>query len=735
MSPIASLDLAWPWALACLALLLFGPGLAALRLAGEPSRGATRLALALGCSITLLPLALLWSDRLGLRWSGPRVWAGLLACGLALLPWRFGPDRREARPPDARHRASPTSIALTALLLIAGASRYQQARDLVVAPWVDGYHHTLVTALLVAAGGLPNDYRPFLEVGPFYYHFGFHSLAACLVWMGATPIPVSVLVIGQAISALAALATYALARRCLDRRLAAVLAAALPATLFWLPAYYLSWSRFTQLAGLVALPTAWLLLRDAMRCGARPRRWLLAAAVCAGLSLVHVRVMAFFAVGALVLALERLPAALRVLGARRVSVDDRPAWRSADSGLADLIRLGGIALLSLLLASPWLLGNLAAGISTMAATSSDWILGSPDIQSRVAEAPPAWLFTWSSNGLWIRLALIGLGAGLLARRRSAFGIAAVLAGCLVLVAPQAFGVSASWLLPPFALAISLWLPVALGLGLLADLMLQADEASDRRPASEPGSAALRRALPRLRIARALCVILAVGIAWQHRGTAWPWLDPPEALLTYVLSMGVLAYRPASRAPRDERAPGSSDPGRLAIGLEAVAVLAILGLAAAGAWRMREIVRSETVLALPADIEAAAWVRRRVPSDDRLLIGATNWHLGTWRGIDGGYWLPVLADRQTSLPAALYSYGDAALIASVNEVAEATSQGDALDDAQLTALLDRARARWIYLGPASLGRPEAFSVARLRRHPELVERYDRDGVHIFERRGP
>ena len=735
MSPLASAAVASIWTVTCLAALLFLPGLAALRLAAEPSRGAMRLALALGCSITLLPLALLWSSRLGLRWSGPLIWAILLGSGLVLVLGRADRAARCLTGDEVGSKPSPLPLALAAVLLLTGLSRYLQARGLVVAPWVDGYHHTLVTALLLESGSLPADYRPYLEVAPFYYHFGFHALAASLVWMGATSLPASVLVLGQALNALSVLATYALARSCLQRRLSALLAAAIPATLFWLPAYYLSWARFTQLAGLVALPAAWILLRGAMRAPTQPRRWLLSSAVCAGLLLVHVRVMAFFGVGALLLALERLPSAARALRARRPSTAATRAPGSGDTmGLADLWRLAVIGLVSLALASPWLLGNLAAGIAAMASASSDWVIGSSEIVSRVSEAPPDWLFTWSLNGFWIRLALIGLGAGLLARRRSAFGLAAALAGCLVLVAPQAIGLPVSWLLPPFALAISLWLPVALGLGLLADLAVDAASGWLQRGDAEPGPA-LRLGVPVWVLVLLTSLTLAASAAWLQRGTVRPWQDPSAALLAYVLAMFVLAHGSALRARWPVTSPAASGRPRQAAGLELLGVLAILCLATAGAWRMRELLRAETVLALPADLEAAVWVREQVPIGDRLLIGATNWHLGTWRGIDGGYWLPLLAGRQTSLPAALYGYGDAALIESVNSLAELTSRGDALDDAALSALLDRAQAEWIYVGPASLGRPEAFSAERLRQHPELVERYDRAGVHVFERRRP
>jgi acyl carrier protein len=52
---------------------------------------------------------------------------------------------------------------------------------------------------------------------------------------------------------------------------------------------------------------------------------------------------------------------------------------------------------------------------------------------------------------------------------------------------------------------------------------------------------------------------------------------------------------------------------------------------------------------PADLAAADWVRRSTPQGAHFLVGTTDWQLGTYRGIDGGYWLPLLAGRSSSDP--------------------------------------------------------------------------------------
>ncbi len=720
----------WLWA--CLAALLLLPGAAALRMAGDRSRGLERAARALGLSVAVWPLLLLWTSRLGLRWTSPLAWL-LIAAALVLAlgpgtgskPGRHRPPHR-AGADRSPSRLDPTTLVLVAIWLIALGTRLLQARELAVPPWVDGYHHSLVTALILDRGGLPDDYRPYLQGLDFYYHFGFHALAAVASWLSGLELPRVVLALGQAINAATAATVYALALRLTRHRVPTLLAAALPASLFYLPAYFLSWGRYTQLTGLVLLPVAWLLLQEAVeRAGWRPAA--LAALGSAGLLLVHYRVMAFFLVGALLILLPMLRQPRRML-----------RWLAAG--------LGGM-----LLAGPWILRNMARGLASQSSASEDWLIGSAEIARQVAQAPPDWLFTWGTNGFWIRLAGIGLLAGMWAGRRAAWALAAGLAICLLLVAPPIPSLSSSWLLPPFSLAISLYLPVALGLALLADLLAEILAGIPKQPTSEgraPGDAsdasqARRRPWPpSLPSALALGICLPVCIlAWRQRAMVSPLDASPLQLGFYLLAAALIGLtaaagqRPAPASPGALPAAAGGGRARRAaeLGRSVIAPAAIVLACLAGARQMRGIVRDDTIIARQPDLAAAAWIAAETPADARFLIGATAWHLGTYRGLDGGYWLPLLADRSTSLPAALYSHGRAEDILRIGALAERASRGDALSDAGLSRLLEDAGAGWIYLGPSAEGHPDAFSAARLRRHPDLIERYAAGGAHVFQHR--
>ncbi len=139
---------------ALLAMFLL-PGLALLRLLWPSTLApAERWPLAIGLSCAILPLVLLASEPLGLRWNAPLGWGFLALCALVvawpsqgenwLSPWRALASWR----PDRQHLLL---LAISAAALIA---RFYMVRDLPVGPWGDSYHHTMIAQLLVDHGGL-----------------------------------------------------------------------------------------------------------------------------------------------------------------------------------------------------------------------------------------------------------------------------------------------------------------------------------------------------------------------------------------------------------------------------------------------------------------------------------------------------------------------------------------------------------------------------------------------------
>jgi hypothetical protein len=600
-----------------LALVLTVPGAVALAAARHPSRGWVRLSLAVGLSVCLWPLLLLWTSAVGASWSSLVLRGGLVTAAALLLACAARRGGRSA------WRASASSGLLFFVLAAAVCARAVQARGLVVPAWVDGLHHTVLVQRIVESGSVPVSLEPYAPVSEIYYHFGYHAAAAALALAAALPAQEAALWMGQALSAVAILGVYLLCRRSLEDPLAAVAAAAIPAALFVFPAYFVSWSRYPQLAGMVALPTAWILLADASSARRTWRLALLAGIAAGGLFLVHYRVAVFFVLGAAMW-----------LGWRILS--DRRRWKAATTGVTLA------ATIALAAAAPWLAGPLADGVRALSSASPGWAAVQPG-----AEYVPSWLFTARGSAVWMVVACTGLLVGLARRRLLACGTLAYLLAAAVAVNGSWAGLPESWMLPPFSLAIGLYLPVAVGAALLAELVLD-----------------------RGRLARDAAL----------------WRRASEILVVLGVTAGVLASR--------------------------------------------NIMNRDTVIAQPADLTAATWIRAHTAQDARFLVGTAHWHLGTYRGLDGGYWLPLLAGRSASVPPALYPFGQPAIVAEITATCRVAAEGDALADDEILALLQRLDADYVYVGPASEGRASAFSAQRLRSVPGLREVYGEGGVHVF-----
>jgi hypothetical protein len=206
--------------------------------------------------------------------------------------------------------------------------------------------------------------------------------------------------------------------------------------------------------------------------------------------------------------------------------------------------------------------------------------------------------------------------------------------------------------------------------------------------------------------------------------------PPSALtisLFMPAAIGVALF--AERAAR-LAAARTQRPGAVPWVVAAAAVLATWQ----GAAQQSDVVRADTVLLRRADLDAMAWVRANTPETARFVIGTKHWQYGTYRGVDGGYWLPLLTGRQTTVPAALYTYGDPEVVRQVGALCKAVADIEALSAAQLSDVFSAAGAEYAYVG-AGAGLEDGFSAARLREQPDLRQVYAQGGVAIFKREPP
>ncbi len=206
---------------------------------------------------------------------------------VGLLRSRFNtrPVRRVAVA--IRRPASPGSILLGLLgLALLIFWRFYQVRDLALPAWVDPLHHVLIVRLLLENGGVPENFAPYMPV-PFYYHFGFHVAAAVFGYLSGVDLASAVLVVGQLLNVGVVLAVYRLGMAFWDDRRRAGIAALLVGFVSQMPAYYVTWGRFTLLAGLVLLPLAMAVAVEIVRLGGDLERGARLAVLSAGLVVSH----------------------------------------------------------------------------------------------------------------------------------------------------------------------------------------------------------------------------------------------------------------------------------------------------------------------------------------------------------------------------------------------------------------------------------------------------------------
>ncbi len=418
------------------ALLLLGPGyLIERRLVDWELPLLGRATLWLALSLAVIPLGYLWLGAVGLRMSGA-LGAGLLAGLVGALGWQLWHDlRRLAAPP--RIAVAPTLVIVALLALIAW-TRTRHIAGLAFPPWVDAIHHALIIRVVRETGQPPFSLRPYLPIDRFAYHWGYHAVAASLWQLTDVTLPELMLWSGQLLGALVALALAGCALTLWRRPVAAYVA--LLAVGFWsiMPAYYLTWSRYTLLTGLVMLPAAIIAGWQAVAAPTR-RSVALLALLLAGLNVTHFVVFCC--------------AGLWCIAAWFSHTGRLVSHRRAAVGLACAVAL---ALLGTL---PWivvLLGTQSGGASAPA--------GSPlRLVGSSYNAMPYDLLWASDNRRLLALACVAAALALWSRRR---GLAAIVLWCflVMLVAnPVWFGLPYLSFFANNIVVLMLFVPVTLAL--------------------------------------------------------------------------------------------------------------------------------------------------------------------------------------------------------------------------------------------------------------------------------
>jgi len=410
-----------------------------------PRRGGflAFLADAVGLSIALTVLVALAGFLLQLRFDRPLLTGLYAACGLILLA---GLVRAAVRGHKPRFNLKQVLFGLLGLAVLTGliAWRFYQARDLVLPAWVDSVHHTLIVRVIMENGGLPATLDPYLPVD-LNYHFGFHVLAALFSSMTGTEPAFALLGFGQVLNALIALSVYRLALELWQDARRAALSALLVGLVLQMPAYYLTWGRYTLITGLIVLPLAMASIIHLSRQPRSASAWVTTALLTAGVALSHLTAFLLLGFFTFILVVVRL-----------LERSD-PSDSVPENRWQNWIAPATAALAGVVLAGPWLLrlwGYYGAdvGVALVSPFTSD--------QTSYGDYL-LYLLGPIHNVVWLGLGALGLVLALLRKPARALAVWALLLALLTLPWGLRLGP-----FRPDHMAIVLFLPGALLAGSL-----------------------------------------------------------------------------------------------------------------------------------------------------------------------------------------------------------------------------------------------------------------------------
>nr|MBA3534961.1 hypothetical protein [Ardenticatenales bacterium] len=253
-----------------------------------------------GALLVILPQ---FTHLVGIRLGSWSVWFLLLASGVSLLL-----ARRRGQGLGPVHSPDGSTVLYGVLLLLLLGSRLLALHPVSAPLWGDSVHHALITQLLLDRGGIFEHYTPYLPLNSFTYHAGFHLLSSWLGWCvlpGSAPLSgeAAVLLNGQLLSTWAIVAVALLAEGLAQRageatpaRWAGAITLLIAGLLSPMPAFYVNWGRYTQLAGQLFLPPALLWSLAAWTPNAPRRALLPLILMVAAMALTHYRVMMMYMV-------------------------------------------------------------------------------------------------------------------------------------------------------------------------------------------------------------------------------------------------------------------------------------------------------------------------------------------------------------------------------------------------------------------------------------------------------
>lgn len=439
------------------------PGLGILRLLFQ-KRSYTIgewVGLSSGVSISLYPILALWSYVFNIPFiPGFVLLPGIL--GLLATIWSCRYHLQNMVSTRSFRFTFSTQFHSISWLLVTGviiATRLLAVEGMVAPAWGDSVHHTTIVQLILDHKGLFQSWLPYAPMQTFTYHFGYHIAMASWSWLSQMKTEQAVLIGSQMLNVLSICTLYPLAVRLAGRNQKAGIGAMIVAGLLTqMPAYYVNWGRYTQLAAQLILPVfIWLLdeyLLERTKPGARS--WIVIAIVSAGLLLTHYRVSVTAFTAALAWVLWTV-------------------WRDRRELKQWFIRvlsLASASVVAILICVPWLLIIQKGRLPLVTSVISNRAMDSALTQNELG----VWqsLNNYYPYFLW-QLAIVVLIYGLWKRREMSIPILLWCILSFLVASPFLLGLRGTGLVTNFLLILGFYIVIALLIGwawgVLSDLIL------------------------------------------------------------------------------------------------------------------------------------------------------------------------------------------------------------------------------------------------------------------------
>lgn len=378
---------------------------------------AERIGLVVAINIALPVCIMEWSSLFDFKWTKGAVWCVYVGVVIIYIFLRMKAIQQAVKQnlllqdPSTSwlmqlalwFRKNRFLIALILIFIITLTVRLIMVRDLAAPPWVDSVHHALLTRIIMEQGKFPETYSPYIVADNARYHPGYHVMLAVFQWLSGLEMQTGMLLFGQLLNAFMVFGVFLFAITFTGNSKTGLFAALIVALFTPMPAYYTSWGRYTQLAGLVILPAAFALINFILSpefnsLANRNHRIsiiFLASLLCASLFITHYRVIIFLAL---------LLFALWIMRGTR-SIKNRLFRKTI---IGDLFLILSVVVIAVVLSSPWLPGALAEFIV-------------PRIESTLkgdsAFAGHSWAYLTAGLGTWTcYLAIAGVLFGIFKRK-------------------------------------------------------------------------------------------------------------------------------------------------------------------------------------------------------------------------------------------------------------------------------------------------------------------------------